>query len=139
MRHSAHRYSLSIHEDAERDLEALWSEDEESAAILEAFLEEVMDSQDLLERFSREDYADTLHDPGFDIKRWQSLWKDYPVWRLRLFYVPWGAAVRRIVYTYHPGEQRYYILGILPRSFDYDPKHPLAKRIIRACEELGVS
>ncbi|MDR1164141.1 MAG: hypothetical protein LBM17_09990 [Candidatus Accumulibacter sp.] len=132
-------YSLSIHEDAERDLDALWEEDEESVAIIEMFLEEVEGSQELLERFTDNSYADHLHDPGFDIKRWRVMWKDYPLWRLRLFNVPMGAALRRIVYTFHPKERRYYVLGIVPRDFDYDPSHPLSKRIVRVCAELGLS
>jgi hypothetical protein len=132
-------YRLLLHDDAELDLESLWMEDEESAAVIEAFLEEVADSQDLLERFLSEFHADHLHDPGFDIKRWKALWKEYPAWRIRLFNVPKGAANRRIIYTFHPKEQCCYVLGIIPRGFDYDPKHPLSRRILRALDELGIS
>jgi anti-sigma-K factor RskA len=139
MRYSPLRYSLSIHEDAERDLEALWEIEEESAAIMDAFIGEAAGSQEILNRFTEESYVDHVHDPGFDIKRWQALWKKYPLWRIRLFNVPIVASAFRIVFTFHPRELRYYILGIVPRDFNYEPIHPLTKRIIRACNELGIT
>jgi hypothetical protein len=131
---------LSIHKDAEDDLDALWEADPEGAAMIDVFLEEVASaSQDVLERLTSDGYRSYTNDPDFDIKRWKALWKNYPLWRLRLFNVPGVAASHRIVYTFHPQELRYYVLGIVPRDFNYDPGHPLSKRIIAACGNLGLS
>ncbi|GHU01323.1 hypothetical protein FACS1894154_11240 [Betaproteobacteria bacterium] len=133
------RHSLKLHPDAEGDLDALFEEDEDAYAAIVAFIEEAQASQVMLERMTSAEYEDKIHTPGFDIKRWQALWRTVPLWRIRLFGVPGKAASRRIVYTFHPGEGKFYILGVIPRDFDYEPSHPLSKRIIRACEDIGVS
>ncbi len=132
------QFSLSIHQDAEDDLDALYDTDEDGAAALDVFLQEAAQSQDLLDRFTVNNFRsyDPAHD--FDIKRWQALWNTHALWRIRLFDVPGTAARHRIIYTFHPVERRYYVLGIVPREFNYDLGHPIAQRIIAAYEELDI-
>lgn len=132
------RYSLSIHEDAEQDIDDLYEIDEEGAAAIDVFLEEAATSQEILDCFTVQDYRSYSDGLEFDITRWKSLWKDCALWRARLFNVPGVAATHRIVYAFHPNERRYYILGIVPRDFDYDHQHPFTKRIVSAYRELGL-
>jgi hypothetical protein len=129
-------FSLSIHETAEQDLETLYAIDEEGAAVIDAFLQEAAGSQDILDRFTCHKYRSYGNPLDYEIQRWQALWRHYGLWRARLFHVPGVAATHRIVYAFHPLQRRYYILGIVPREFDYDPSHPLSKRIIAIYQAL---
>jgi hypothetical protein len=131
-------YSMSIHEDAEKDLDTLYAIDEEGAAGIDVFLEEAASSQKVLDHLLENRYRS--YDAGFDfeVRRWESLWKHYGLWRLRLFDVPGVAASYRVIYAFHGKQRRYYILGIVPRDFDYDPKHPFSRRIVNAYQALGI-
>ncbi|WP_296760418.1 hypothetical protein [Thiolapillus sp.] len=42
----------------------------------------------------------------------------------------------RIIYAFEPRTHHYHVLAIAPREFDYDAKHPIGQRILRAYEEL---
>lgn len=139
MRYSpSDRYSLSVHELAEEDLDTLYEVDEDGAAAIDVFLEEASSSQEILDRFTVQDFRSYSTDIDYDIKRWQKLWNKFALWRARLFNVPGAAANHRIIYAFHPVERRYYVLGIVPRDFNYDPDHPLSKRIIRTYGELNL-
>lgn len=131
-------YSLSVHELAEEDLDALYELDEDGAAAIDVFLEEASSSQEMLDRFTVQDFRSYSTDLDYDIKRWQQLWNRFALWRARLFNVTGAAASHRIIYAFHPVERRYYVLGIVPRDFNYDPDHPLSKRIIRTYGELNL-
>lgn len=140
MKYSLHLpFSLSIHEDAEADLEDLYRVDEDGAALIDAFLQEAAGSQDILDRFTLRNYRSYGNRYDFEVKLWQSLWQKYGLWRIRLFDVPGVAASHRIIYAFHGIQRRYYILGIVPRDFDYDPQHRFTKRIIIAYRELGIT
>lgn len=129
---------MSVCEDAEADLDALYANDEDSAALIDVFLQEAAASQEMLDRFTCQGYRNYGGDFDFDIKRWEKLWSSHALWRARLFYIENGAANYRIIYAFHPGERRYYILGIVPREFDYEPSHPLSQRIVACYNELGI-
>ena len=131
-------YSMSIHEDAEKDLEALYEVDEKGAAGIDVFLEEAASSQTVLDHLLENRYRS--YDAGFDfeVRRWESLWKHYGLWRLRLFGFAGDAASYRVIYAFHGKQRRYYILGIVPRDFDYDPKHHFTQRIVNAYQALGI-
>lgn len=132
------RLSLSVHKDAENDLDALYDSDEDSAATIDVFLDEASRSQEILDRFTSNDFRSYGSTHDFDVTRWKALWAKYALWRLRLFDVPGAAANCRIIYTFHSVERRYYVLGIVPRDFDYDQSHPITQRIINAYQELDI-
>lgn len=139
MRYS--NYSLTVCAEAEADLEALYEVDEDGAAEIDVFLQEAMDSQDILERLSEIRYYRSYgrdEAPDYEIKRWEALWRSFALLRIKLFDVPAGAASHRLIYAYHPSEQRIYILGIVSRAFDYEPEHPISKRIIAAYRNLDL-
>lgn len=136
-RFSSERCRLSIHEDAEADLDRLFETDEDGAAAIDAFLEEVAGSQALLDRLTQDHYR-TYSPPAFDVQRWQALWRQCALWRARLYDAPGTAAQHRIIYAFHPGERCIYVLGVVSRDFNYEPSHPFSKRIIRVYKDLGL-
>jgi hypothetical protein len=131
-------YSMSIHEDAERDLDRLYEVDEDGTATIDVFLQEAASSPAVLDRLLEHRYRS--YDPGmdFEVQRWAALWKHYGLWRLKLFDVPGTAASHRVIYAFHGIQRRYYILGIVPRDFDYEPDHAFTRRIVRAYQALGI-
>lgn len=131
---------MVIHDDAENDLDALYEVDEDGAAEIEVFLDEAIGSQDTLARLTEDHFRSYALDQGqdYDVKRWYELWKTCALWRVRLYDVPGVAANHRIIYAFHPSEQRIYVLGIVARSFDYDPKHPVSERIVAAYRDLDI-
>ncbi len=139
MRYSPGRtYSLVLHGDAESDLDRLFEEDEDACADIEVFLEEAKNNQDTLDSLTRKGYVQ-YGDCPFDVTEWEATKKQrYNLWRLKFLCIEGNAAKYRIVYAFHPGEYRYYVLGILHRNFDYDLKQPRSQQIIAAYDALNI-
>jgi mRNA-degrading endonuclease RelE of RelBE toxin-antitoxin system len=133
------QYSISYHDDVERDLDAIYEVDPESGDEIVAFLDEVQASEELLDRFSSEAFR-SPRDPAFDVDRWGSMWRNYALWRVKLLYTNSEASRYRIIYTYHPTERRYYILAIVHRDqLNYDDaNHPIRRRIVDAYRSLDI-
>ncbi|MCK9987756.1 MAG: hypothetical protein AzoDbin1_04228 [Azoarcus sp.] len=139
MRYS--NYSLTVSVEAEADLEALYEVDEDGAADIDVFIDEALGSQDILGRLSEIRYYRSYAQDGardYEIQRWEALWRKFALLRIKLYDVPTVATQYRIIYAFHPSEQRIYILGIVSRAFDYDPEHPVSKRIIAAYRNLDI-
>jgi hypothetical protein len=60
------------------------------------------------------------------------------LWRVRLLWLDSNARDYRIIYAFNPAEMRYYILGVVPREFNYDINHETTKRIIATYDKLGI-
>ncbi|WP_246262244.1 hypothetical protein [Aromatoleum evansii] len=133
---------MNVAHDAWNDLDELYEVDESAAYAIDVFLEEAADSQVILERLAEIQHYRSYALEGdwdYDIKRWVALWSRYALLRVRLYDVPGEAANYRIIYAFHPFERRIYILGIVARTFDYDPEHPISKRIIAVYRSLDLS
>lgn len=129
-------FRLFIHQDAEEDLESLWSSEPEAAARIAVLLEECEGNQDLLDRLTQHDFG-AYGAADFHVSKWQEQWrKGNDLWRLKLWDLEDKGLRYRIVYAYVPQKQHYHVLAIARRSFNYDSRHPLAQRILRAYQEL---
>jgi hypothetical protein len=141
MRYSSGRtYSLALHSDAEADLDRIYEEDEDVGADIEAFLEEAKNNQVTLDNFTRRKYVE-YGEWAFNVDEWQETKQakyKYNLWRIRLLWLTGAASRYRIVYAFHPVEFRYYILGIVNRDFEYDPKHERSKQILAAYDALNI-
>lgn len=128
---------LYVHADAEADLEELWEIDEAAAATIVVTLEEIKADQGLLDALTDHDFGVDREDSVFHVNKWVSMWRSgKDLWRLKVWELETGPNRWRVVYAYFPAEQRYYVLGVVPREFNYDAKHPISKRILAAYEEL---
>lgn len=126
-------YSLSISEEAKKDIRDLMATDEDAAALVIALLDEIAQCQDLLNELTihgSEPVAPEL-DVGFNVQKFLALFrKGLNLWRLKVLDHP-ELARYRIVYGYKAGTGGYYVLGVVPRNFNYDPAHPISQRIVR--------
>lgn len=130
-------YSLVLHDYAKDDLEAIWqSTDADAAAVIQAFLEQAKLDQDLLDRFSS---GSPFKNSTVDIAQWRELWnKGFNLWRLKLLELESISIQYRIIYAFDPQKLRYFVLGILPREFDYRHDDPRTQRIIDAYANLDL-
>lgn len=129
-------FSLQIHEDAEADLETLYRRSPRVAARILALLQEVEANQDLLDRLTQQNFGRD-HTADFHVARWIEQWnKGKNLWRLKLWDLEDKGIRYRVVYAFVPQHSRYHVLGIVPRSFNYEEDHPLTIRILAAREAL---
>ena len=78
-------------------------------------------------------------DCPFDVTEWEATNRQrYNLGWLKFLWIEGNAAKYLIVYAFHPGEYRYYVLGILHRNFDYDLKQPRSQQIIAAYDALNI-
>ena len=126
-------YSLHVHQDAEDDLDGL---DAKVAAQIVVLLEDLSDNQDLLDRLSQHKFRDQ----DIDVERLGPEWNFGPtfntLWRLKDLDLERRGIKYRIIYAYLPRKSKYHVLAIVPRDFDYDPNHPISKRIFEAFGNL---
>ncbi len=139
MRYSAGRaYSLVLHQDAENDLAIIYEADEDAAADIEVFLEEAKNNQETLDNLTRKGYV-KYGEPSFDVTEWEAVKRlKYNIWRLKLMWIEGSAGKYRIIYAFHPGEYRYYVLAILDREFNYDLQHERTKQLLALYDELDI-
>jgi hypothetical protein len=130
-------YALIVDADAESDLKALKQVNKKAWALVLTFIEEAKADQDLLDRLSQDYY----HDDSYDIRRWSQEWKKgRNLFRLRVLALDDLGVAYRVIYAFDPIQQpqSYYVLGVVPRSFNYDPNDHRTKRICDAYERLGI-
>jgi len=132
------RYSLKIHEDAAADIETLWSVEPRAAAAIVALLEQAEIDQRTLESFTIKDYG-AGRTEKFHVDWW---WTQYKtgrnLWRVKIWNLESRRLNYRIIYALDPRQTRYYVLGILPREFDYDATNERSRRLLAAYDELGI-
>lgn len=134
---SPNGYSLIIHDDAEKDLDAIFEENEDAAAVLVALLELLKVNQDLLDRLTQRGFVN-YGAPHFNVDEWQETRKTkYNLWRIRELSSA-DAAGYRIVYAYHPQELKYYVFAILEREFVYDSTNPRVARIFEIYDAYNI-
>jgi hypothetical protein len=120
-------YSIIVLGIAQAELEAIWGVDEDAAADIEEWLYRFDGDQDLLDTLTVHDYGAYRLKP-YHVSKWLELWNEgHDIWRLKI----WGPSeAYRTVYAYQRGKQRYTVLGIPARNFDYSVEHPTSQRML---------
>lgn len=131
-------YSITVHEDAETDLDEIWELDEDVAAEIIALLEQAKTDQELLDSLTIKDFGaygtEKIHvDKWLDQQK-----KGRNLWRVKLWELEDRGIRYRIIYALDPRCSRYHVLGILPRGFDYVANDERTKKLLAAYDELGI-
>lgn len=122
-------YFLVVHKHAAADLQGIRQTSEEAARRIGALLHELKCDPDLLDRLTQQGYG-AEGTSTFNICMWGGEQKrGRNLWRLKIWDLERAGLKYRIVYAFEPKLQRYKILAIAPRDFDYDEAHPLTQRI----------
>ena len=88
--------------------------------------------------------TDRFTNADFDVGKYLHFWNDgFDLWKLKLrdcnaLREKWWAIPYRILYAYDSKNQRFHILGVVHRSFNYEPRHEFTKRILAAYDDLGL-
>jgi hypothetical protein len=129
-------YKLFVHDDAKADLEQLWTDAAQAAARITVLLQELEGNQDLLDRLTQHDFG-AYQTAQVHVSKWFEHWnKGKDLWRLKVWDLEGKGLQYRIVYAFIPGKKHYHALAIAPRDFNYDARHPLTQRILRAYDGL---
>jgi mRNA-degrading endonuclease RelE of RelBE toxin-antitoxin system len=128
---------LVIHADARGDIAKIRTSSPKAAARIIFALEEILrDDQDLLDRLTQHDFG--LYESAFlHVSKWLEEWtKGNNLWRFKLWDLERHGLPYRIIYAFYPIKQIILVLGVAHRSFNYDPNHPIARRILDAYHDL---
>lgn len=130
-------YRLFVHDDAQTDLEELWSTGTQAAARIAVLLQELEGDQDLLDRLTQHEYYGRSHSADFHVSKWVEQWRQgRDLWRLKVWDLEGHGLKYRIIYAFVPKRRHYHVLAIAPREFNYDSRHPLTQRIRSAYGSL---
>ncbi|MFD3301949.1 hypothetical protein [Aquipseudomonas alcaligenes] len=132
-------FRLSLSPGSKSDIRSLKARDPDAAALLLAGLQEIQGNQELLDSLTIRDFDDVLPElnVSYDVKQWWQYWKrGRNLWRLRLMDDERLLSGYRVIYAFIPRETHYLVLGVVPRSFNYDPNHTITKRIIGEYDDL---
>ncbi|MBB3118877.1 hypothetical protein [Pseudoduganella violacea] len=105
-----------------------------------AMIDEVKKSEELLNNLHTESFS--VDD--FEVGKYLEFWNDgIDLWKIKPFnfdelHKKWHSIPYRILYAYDIQCTTFRILGIVPRSFNYDANHALTKRIIKTYIDLGL-
>lgn len=133
---------LSLHPDAQADIDELWKTVPEAAAKILVLIEQVRADPRLLDALTIHNFGDDRSEP-FAISKVQSQWagtrsrpgKD--LWRLKLWDLERQQLQYRVIYAYEIRRLRYHVLGVINRkSYDYEPEHPFTQRVLRAYDDV---
>lgn len=128
-------FSLVVHDDAKEDIAELWRRATKVAAYVTVFLEQAGGDQDLLDRLTQRHYCDDQ----VNVDHFQEQWlQNRNLWRLKFAPLDDSGYHYRVVYAFHPTDQRYFILGVLHRDFDYRAEDERTRRILAAYNELNI-
>lgn len=127
---------LLIHPEAKEDLKRLVETDRRLAARLLALLQEVQGDPQLLAMLTVQDFGADQREL-FHAGRWQEYWQQgMDLWRLKFWELEHQGIAYRVVYALKRGTGEHHVVAIVHRSFDYDPSHPITRRILRAYDDL---
>lgn len=128
-------YELALHEEAEREIEDLWDEDEAAAADITVLLEELRDDQRLLRAL----LTHRREEESFNVSRlfhWQDF--GWNVWRIKLLKPLTGALDYRLIYALDENREIIYILTLMHRDVNYERDENVKQRIVERYKELGI-
>lgn len=127
-------YKLALHPSAKDiDIAGLWATEPIVAAKVVAMLELIRHDQSFLNSLTDHGFGHN-QTAAIHVSKWQEFWtQNIDLWRFKIWELEKRGLQYRVIYFYHFQERCYYVLAVVHRDFDYDPQHPITKRILRDC------
>lgn len=130
--------SLFVSPDADDELEALAATEVQTVALIDALLESVADNPAILEVLNRP-HNHFEYVPSFEIKKFSELQqRGKNVFIIKIWDEEGKLLPYRCLYAHDPQRDRYHVLMIAHRDFDYDNTHPDFIELVRRYDELGL-
>lgn len=136
-------YRLFVEAPAVADLKAmaaLGAKAKLSAQRILVLLQEIKNSQAQM----RELTTDRSGTDDYDVGKYLEFWNaGTDLWKLKIYEFnhkrdAWNLIPYRVLYAYDVRDSTFRVLGVVPRSFNYDKDHELTKRILASYTELGL-
>jgi mRNA-degrading endonuclease RelE of RelBE toxin-antitoxin system len=128
-------FRLTMHRDAEDDLDRLFTDDPDAAADVAVLIEEIAGDQYRLDSLSIDGHVDDR----MDVAMFRSMQKRrLNLWRLKAGELSADWLSYRIIYAFDAPKKAYHILAIIHRGTDYERDRPLIDRLERAYHGLGL-
>lgn len=128
-------YKLAVHTSAASDIEALANQPATRpvAAKMLELARELRANPRLLANLLDHGYSTQ----EIDVSKFQMFWRQgKDLWRLKLWDLEDAGLRYRIIYAYDKSSQRFHILAVVHRDFDYEPAHPVTQRILADYAQL---
>ena len=127
---------LLIHTDAEQDLDDLAASQPKLAGRMATLLAEVAADAGLMDMLTVHGFGSDEREK-FDVSRWQAHWRTgKDLWRLKFWELEHQGLPYRVIYALGRGTADHHVLAIVSRDFNYDPDHPITRRILQAYADL---
>ncbi|NYT81420.1 hypothetical protein H0A70_07945 [Alcaligenaceae bacterium] len=124
--------------EAEEELDALYDEDVDHAALIDELLWQLEENPGLLDELCREKHH-ALHTPTFQVKQFREVWKDgYNVFILKVWTGDGVSIPHRLIYGYHGQLDRYYVLTVMPRGVNYECDQNFIDKVCRIYDRIGI-
>lgn len=129
---------LFISKEAIADVDEIDVRDPEAADEIWALLELAKSSSDVLDTFSAQDFGADARAP-YHVARWNAQQRvGRNIWRIKIWDLERIRLQYRIVYAFDALNDRYYILGVFRRDWNYLDSDPRTQRIIAAYDRLDL-
>ena len=130
--------TIRFHRDAVTDLAGIWEADPESAAQIEALLQEAKSNRAILESFTVHLFGED-HVERYRVTKWiEQQDKGRNLWALKIWELEDHWPRYRIVYAFHPQTHVHSVLGIFTRDFNYDERDERTQRVLRVYDRLNI-
>lgn len=132
-------YKLGIHEDAKADLVEIGKRAPDVEKTILALLQEIKASQWWLESLTIEEFgayeAEKIH-----VDKWEhEISQGRNIWRFKAWNLESLGLKYRVIYCLDPRTSFYLVLAVIPRSINYDPKHPRVIKLEKLYDSLGIA
>jgi hypothetical protein len=129
---------LIVEAHAEQDLDTLFLEDEDTAAIIDVLLDEIYGNEDLIQLLCT-DRSRRMEEPAFTNERFIELWNiGYTIYRLKMWDLEDSLLSHRTLHAYDGRSDCTHILAIIHRDHAYDTNHPQVRRCVADYDAIGI-
>lgn len=130
--------TIRFHRDARDDLAEIWESDPESAAIIEALLQEAKTNRGILDSLTVHGFGESYVE-RYRVSKWvEQQGKGRNLWALKIWDLEDRWPRYRIVYAFHPQTHVHSVLGVFTRDFDYDEADERTQRVLRVYDRLNI-
>jgi hypothetical protein len=132
--HAWYHHLFRVHNDAAADLRAIKVIDADAFARLVAFIQELRADDELQKHLLDHGHEDA----EISVKKWGSVYRMAPIWRLRSYSLEGAGINYRLIYVNNwkdAGGPCHYLMAVVAKAkFDYDdPNDSTRQRVLSSC------
>ena len=134
-------YRIILTPGMQEDLRGLLRDDQEHGGLINALVRELNNGSASSERMDEHlalIEGTTLSFDVREIKAFRSSRPPLNLWGIKVFSADIPRIPYRIIYAPQHQQRCYYLLGIMKREIDYDPRHPFFARVATEYDEAGI-